>query len=396
MSRITTLAFACTLAAGTAAAQMPPSISFQGKLSDVDGVASADPVDIVFSLYVLENAAVALWSETQSVEPSETGTFSVLLGSVVPLDAAYFSQPLWLGVTVGLDEEMAPRLQLATVPYAFRAASAAEADHATAADTANALGTITETDITDLQAEVLLKANGAELCDDDNATTPANWADLANVPPGLDNGDDDTQLTEIQVETYVTNAAIDLAAGSTIGGAVLAPASELMDGSAATTPVAWAGITGVPAPTYDLDVAGSLRCSGLRVEPNATSPKVVGGHSANVVDAGAVGGTIGGGGGPPRAQTTSPTTTARSGAESATPPAAALVRSTPPSAAGATTRLPAWTPRSRAATPTAQALKPPPYAADGRTPPRTCTRPQRAASAKLPADTPRASPPPVS
>jgi hypothetical protein len=297
MSRITTLAFACTLAAGTAAAQMPPSISFQGMLSDVDGVASADPVDIVFSLYVLENAAVALWSETQSVEPSETGTFSVLLGSVVPLDAAYFSQPLWLGVTVGLDEEMAPRLQLATVPYAFRAASAAEADHATAADTANALGTITETDITDLQAEVLLKANGAELCDDDNATTPANWADLANVPPGLDNGDDDTQLTEIQVETYVTNAAIDLAAGSTIGGAVLAPASELMDGSAATTPVAWAGITGVPAPTYDLDVAGSLRCSGLRVEPNATSPKVVGGHSANVVDAGAVGGTIGGGGG---------------------------------------------------------------------------------------------------
>ena len=48
--------------------------------------------------------------------------------------------------------------------------------------------------------------------------TAVDWSIITNRPAGLDDGDDDTQLSEVEVETFVTNAAIDLAAGSTVGG----------------------------------------------------------------------------------------------------------------------------------------------------------------------------------
>lgn len=63
------------------------------------------------------------------------------------------------------------------------------------------------------------------------------------------------------------------------------------------------GTSGSPVDTYYLGTMGSealeLRVDNvraLRLEPDATSPNVIGGHSANSVTAGAYGATIGGGG----------------------------------------------------------------------------------------------------
>jgi hypothetical protein len=44
-----------------------------------------------------------------------------------------------------------------------------------------------------------------DLADDNNTTTPVNWLDIANRPSGLDDGDDNSQLSEATVEGYIAN-----------------------------------------------------------------------------------------------------------------------------------------------------------------------------------------------
>jgi len=56
----------------------------------------------------------------------------------------------------------------------------------------------------------------------DNNTT---WTDITNRPTGLDDGDNDTILSETQVEEYITNGAVNLAPGTTIGGSTIATKS---------------------------------------------------------------------------------------------------------------------------------------------------------------------------
>ncbi len=75
---------------------------------------------IVFSIYTVASAGVAIWSETQTVT-TVTGEFTVLLGSVNPLTVEFASDSnYWLGIKVGVNPEMTPRKQLLYVPYAFR------------------------------------------------------------------------------------------------------------------------------------------------------------------------------------------------------------------------------------------------------------------------------------
>ncbi len=52
-----------------------------------------------------------------------TAVFEATLGAVTPLNLS-FDKPYWLGVAVAPDEEMDPRYELASSPYAFRAAVA--------------------------------------------------------------------------------------------------------------------------------------------------------------------------------------------------------------------------------------------------------------------------------
>ena len=64
----------------------------------------------------------------------------------------------------------------------------------------------------------VINEDGTVTCEVDTDTdTHATWATLAGVPADFSDGVDDV-LSEGAVETFVTNAAIDLAAGSTIAG----------------------------------------------------------------------------------------------------------------------------------------------------------------------------------
>jgi hypothetical protein len=79
---------------------------------------------MIFSLYDSSTSTVPLWTEHwdggNSVDVSD-GLFSVLLGSIEPglSDVVQSHNHLYLGVTVGTDSEMVPRVQLGSVPFAM-------------------------------------------------------------------------------------------------------------------------------------------------------------------------------------------------------------------------------------------------------------------------------------
>src|SRR5690606_31203032 len=110
------------LATSTVSSQVPSLVNQQGRLLEPDGTPVVGAVDFAFAIYDgPDSGATELWSETQSVTLDE-GYFSVRLGDETAIDPAIFDgSQLFLGVTVGSDDEMTPRQPLVSVPYAFMA-----------------------------------------------------------------------------------------------------------------------------------------------------------------------------------------------------------------------------------------------------------------------------------
>ena len=106
-------------------AEVPGQINFQGRLTDGLGAPVADgQYGLGFSLYYTASGGSALWSEVQTVWVAK-GIFSVALGQPGnEMSADLFTAGLYLGVTVGSDAEMIPRLPLNSVAFAFKAAVA--------------------------------------------------------------------------------------------------------------------------------------------------------------------------------------------------------------------------------------------------------------------------------
>jgi hypothetical protein len=150
MKRRTGLYFAGVLAAlmmaaAVAIAAVPRTISYQGYLTDSGGTPVDGTVQMQFKLYSAASGGVPLWAEThQNVQVSQ-GRYSVVLGNAsptpVPIDLP-FDVPYYLGVTVGSDAEMTPRLPLTSTGYAFHAA---QADGLSSASTLSVANTIVST-----------------------------------------------------------------------------------------------------------------------------------------------------------------------------------------------------------------------------------------------------------
>jgi len=111
-----------------AAADVPATMAFQGYLASAGGDPISGPVDILFRIYDQQSGGDPLWQESHSTVVVSNGLFTVLLGSVTAFPADLFSGPeRYLGVTVDGGGEMAPRQQIAAVPYAHEAHRAADA-----------------------------------------------------------------------------------------------------------------------------------------------------------------------------------------------------------------------------------------------------------------------------
>ncbi len=102
------------------------TIPYQGRLADAAGTPVTGMQNMEFRIYDVPTDGTPLWEEFwtggNSVSVSD-GLFSVLLGSLNTnlVSVVQGHEALYLGVTVGTDTEMAPRVQLGSVPFSMQA-----------------------------------------------------------------------------------------------------------------------------------------------------------------------------------------------------------------------------------------------------------------------------------
>lgn len=103
-------------------ATINPQINFQGKLTNPDSTnVTNGTYSIVFFIYTVASGGAAVWTETQGSVSVADGIFRVALGSVTALPGSvdFNNSGLYLGIKVGADAEMTPRVQFTSAPYAF-------------------------------------------------------------------------------------------------------------------------------------------------------------------------------------------------------------------------------------------------------------------------------------
>lgn len=123
-NRLTFGLAALLLAAASASALAPYTVSYQGRLEDSGGNPVTDVVALQFTIYndaVLGGAANIKWTETHPTVSVTDGLFNVTLGSVTPIHDSVFNQAnRWLGIKVDLDPELTPRTPFTSVAYSQR------------------------------------------------------------------------------------------------------------------------------------------------------------------------------------------------------------------------------------------------------------------------------------
>jgi len=286
------------VAVGLFASEIPKLMNYQGKLTNVDGIGINGIHNMTFSIYGDSIAGAALWSEEHTGVQIEHGLFSVIIGSTIPMNLP-FDKQYYLQISIG-DTIIVPRMQFTSSPYAIRA-SVADAlsdsfgfyqngENIYFNNSGNiGIGTDSPTVKLDVVGDakidgllevtvgidppfvafipqssrpvaepshphriwvddstpgILYYYNGVEDIPLPGTgggsvdTFVAQWDSIRGIPADIADGDDDTQLSETEVENYITNEAIDLADGSTVGG---------------TTINDWNDLTNIPADIADGD-----------------------------------------------------------------------------------------------------------------------------------------------
>jgi hypothetical protein len=189
-------------------AGVPGIVHFQGFLTDDGGQPLSGTYSVLFSIYDVESEGTALWSEQHSVS-CDDGFFSLTLGPTNPIDLTFSSQ-YWLGIKVESNNEMTPRYQLSSVPYAFWTAIADSA----------------------LNAGV---ASFAEIADSSAIAGTSGYCSAAGVA--------DSALVAGSAGTATASEIADSAIVA--GSSVVAAAADSANG------VRWANISGMPADFAD-------------------------------------------------------------------------------------------------------------------------------------------------
>lgn len=122
---------ALVLASSVALAEVPQLINYQGRLTDHEGNLLDTTISITFAIYDDSADGTLFWTEVHSGIMVVDGLFSIMLGSISPIDGCIFNaQDLYLGITVGGDAEITPRTRIMSVGYAYYAQRADTAAYA--------------------------------------------------------------------------------------------------------------------------------------------------------------------------------------------------------------------------------------------------------------------------
>ncbi len=118
--------------AGVAMAQVPESLTHQGRLLDDSGEPRTGEVSLRFTIYDAETDGALVWeSQEKTVDLGDSGFYSVTLGgeeNPISGETLGGGAPLWIALSVDGGEELSPRIRLRSVPYAVRAGTAASAE----------------------------------------------------------------------------------------------------------------------------------------------------------------------------------------------------------------------------------------------------------------------------
>ena len=133
------------LIAAQAAAQVPRTINFQGRVRDAAGAYLDGPRQCTLRIYDQPTGGTALFTEIYPAE-FDNGTFTITIGSRtsggIP-ESVEFDKQYWLGCTIAnfnSGQEIAPRMRMSSSPYSLRAAIADSAIYAESAGYADNAG----------------------------------------------------------------------------------------------------------------------------------------------------------------------------------------------------------------------------------------------------------------
>jgi hypothetical protein len=114
--------------AASALTAVPPLIPYSGVVGSVSGLQSPADASITFLIYKDEQGGEPLFSETQTVALDAAGHYKAQLGATlsngIPVELFATGEARWLEVQIA-GEMPQPRVLLASVPYALKAADAA-------------------------------------------------------------------------------------------------------------------------------------------------------------------------------------------------------------------------------------------------------------------------------
>ena len=115
--------------APTALTPVPRVVWFSGTFRPADNQPVASAENITVAVYREREGGEAVWRETHDVAMNADGRYNLLIGSTVadgiPLNVFSSGEASWIGITVNRPGEVEqPRVHLASVPYALKAADA--------------------------------------------------------------------------------------------------------------------------------------------------------------------------------------------------------------------------------------------------------------------------------
>lgn len=234
-------------------AGVPTKLPFQGRLATPSGNPVPDATySVTFRIFHSATGGTAVWSQTLGTVSSKNGTFAVALdfgsgyATGQTLETVFGGTP-YLEIQIGADTPLVPRQPLFSVPYAFRAQTAAGV----------LPGTITQNSL----------ANGLL-----NFSNLGGSLALTQIPDGL--------ITAPKLAPNVLN----LLGWGLFGNSGIDPATNFIG----TTDAAPLILKANNARALRLEYAQSGTSIGINL---------IGGYNGNSVDSGIVGATIAGGGG---------------------------------------------------------------------------------------------------
>ncbi len=123
---ITILIFACIIITYAEAASVPPLINYQGMLTDADGNPLTGTKNLEFNLYDAATGGNKIWGpQIFNSVPLISGQFNVILGTTDTAGRsivdAFASNNRYLGIRVNDGQELSPRQQILSAPYAIQA-----------------------------------------------------------------------------------------------------------------------------------------------------------------------------------------------------------------------------------------------------------------------------------